>query len=158
MFICTDKCIDYYDNWSMSTSYGKCEICGEVKNCHDIPSKYLKRKVTIEEALEYARQFLKPPTVAVDPELETFNDDFGHNLVNVHKEKFCIGSCAIHNPSEHKMVNWPLLWRTDAGFFERMCPHGIGHPDPDDLATRKKLTKDNEYLGVHGCDGCCSKG
>jgi hypothetical protein len=33
--------------------------------------------------------------------------------------------------------------------MERVCPHGVGHPDPDDI---------NVILGpekVHGCDGCC---
>jgi hypothetical protein len=110
-----------------------------------------------QEALKYAAQFLRPPMVSVDLDLETFTDDFGHNLVNVHKRNYCIRNCVIHNPSKHHMVDWPLLWRTDAGFFERICPHGIGHPDPDDLSTRKALIKDNKYLGVHGCDRCCIK-
>jgi hypothetical protein len=44
--------------------------------------------------------------------------------------------------------------------MERICPHGVGHPDPDDLAYRisiaKKMGKDTKYLGIHGCDGCCT--
>jgi hypothetical protein len=35
--------------------------------------------------------------------------------------------------------------------MERICPHGIGHPDPDDPAFK------NPIEGVHGCDGCCSR-
>jgi hypothetical protein len=37
-----------------------------------------------------------------------------------------------------------------------MCPHGIGHPDPDSVAFFEK--NGDTGFGVHGCDGCCSKG
>jgi hypothetical protein len=43
------------------------------------------------------------------------------------------------------MKEWPQNWREDRGIMERICPHGIGHPDPDDPTTDK----------IHGCDGCC---
>lgn len=37
-------------------------------------------------------------------------------------------------------------WRDDRSFMERICPHGVGHPDPDD-----------EHADpIHGCDGCCN--
>jgi len=55
------------------------------------------------------------------------------------------GVCCIHNRSDHHMRGMRQHWRGDAGKMERLCSHGIGHPDPDDLS-------DN---GVHGCDGCC---
>jgi len=54
-------------------------------------------------------------------------------------------TCTIHNPSEHHMRDWPQHWRADRGIMERICEHGIGHPDPDD--TNLDTT--------HGCDGCC---
>jgi len=54
--------------------------------------------------------------------------------------------CTLHNRSNHHMRAWPQLWRDDAQLMERTCPHGVGHPDPDDL-------KAAEYR--HGCDGCC---
>jgi hypothetical protein len=65
----------------------------------------------------------------------------------VHPKTKCKGQhCCIHNPSDHHMKEWPQNWRDDRGIMERICPHGIGHPDPDDPSTDK----------VHGCDGCCS--
>jgi hypothetical protein len=48
----------------------------------------------------------------------------------------------------HHMRDWPLIWRNDRGIFERKCPHGIGHPDPDQGGPN--------FSAVHGCDGCCS--
>lgn len=59
------------------------------------------------------------------------------------------GHCPIHNPSNHHMVNWPTHWRDDRGMMERICPHGVGHPDPDDP---KATINGND---IHGCDGCC---
>ncbi len=68
-------------------------------------------------------------------------------LRNVHDESLCRGrACPIHNRTNHIMRDFPQHWRTDARFMERTCPHGVGHPDPDDCFAPK----------VHGCDGCCS--
>lgn len=75
-------------------------------------------------------------------------------LTNVHPESACAGSpCVLHNPSDHHMARWPTLWRGDKGLMERMCDHGVGHPDPDDMAFH--VSHGREFLGVHGCDGCC---
>ncbi len=69
----------------------------------------------------------------------------------VHDEKDCEGEhCPIHNPSDHHMKTWPTNWRGDRGIMERICPHGIGHPDPDDI----RIVNEDD-LGIHGCDGCC---
>lgn len=44
MFICK-KCLEEnYNNWSVRMNYRSCEICGETKECHDIPSSKLERK------------------------------------------------------------------------------------------------------------------
>lgn len=76
-------------------------------------------------------------------------------LINVHSRDRCEGqACVIHNPSDHKMRDWPLNWRGDRGLMERICPHGIGHPDPDDLAYQDP--DGSKAIGVHGCDGCCA--
>lgn len=80
-------------------------------------------------------------------------------LRNVHSPEDCAGhACVTHNPSEHSMRSFPTHWRS-GGFgdikpphMERICPHGIGHPDPDDAAYLKSVGED---VGVHGCDGCC---
>jgi hypothetical protein len=75
-----------------------------------------------------------------------FGAQLGMTLVKVHDPTTCDGQpCCIHNPSDHHMRTWPQNWRSDRRLMERMCPHGIGHPDPDDLNPNK----------VHGCDGCC---
>ena len=79
----------------------------------------------------------------------------GITLKNVHEPgPTCKEACVIHNPSEHHMVGWELQWRGDRCIFERICPHGIGHPDPDQYPYWK-ATHQN-WQGVHGCDGCCS--
>ena len=41
------------------------------------------------------------------------------------------------------MRGWPTTGRG-----ERVCPHGVGHPDPD--------RRHADDPGVHGCDGCCA--
>jgi len=72
----------------------------------------------------------------------------GQKLTNVHDAEKCFGEyCPIHNPLNHHMRNWPTHWRDDRRIMERVCEHGIGHPDPDDI---------NVGDGIHGCDGCCS--
>ncbi len=80
----------------------------------------------------------------------------GH-LDQIHSPDLCAGRrCIIHNPSDHHMRDWPVTWRADKGIAERTCPHGIGHPDPDDMAYHIEYLED-WYQGVHGCDGCCTK-
>lgn len=93
--------------------------------------------------------------------MEIYTTGTGQRL-RVHSRDDCKGdNCVIHNPSSHKMVNWPTHWRDDRYLMERICPHGIGHPDPDDLAYKALLVKEGKskinlkYEGVHGCDGCC---
>ena len=76
----------------------------------------------------------------------------------VHLPEACDGqTCCIHNPSSHALDTAPLNWRSDMRTMERVCQHGIGHPDPDDLAfKRRALGEDQAWgFGIHGCDGCC---
>ena len=74
----------------------------------------------------------------------------------------CFGqNCCIHNPSDTHMKDWPLNWRSDRGMMERICEHGVGHPDPDDYAYHKSRNfngSGDDGYGVHGCDFCCMKG
>jgi hypothetical protein len=78
----------------------------------------------------------------------------GVTLNNVHPSAACFGrSCTIHSPSDHSMRKFPLHWRDDRGIFERICVHGIGHPDPDQFEYWRIMHQ--EYERVHGCDGCC---
>ena len=82
----------------------------------------------------------------------------GLTLMNVHGRDKCEGRgipCCIHEPSGHHMRSWPLNWRSDTRVMERICPHGVGHPDPDHMAYVVSVSDDNAWQGVHGCDGCC---
>ena len=78
----------------------------------------------------------------------------GRELHNVHDEGLCAGRvCIVHNPTEHHMVEWQLHWRDDRGIFERICEHGVGHPDPDQFEYWREANK--LYEAIHGCDMCC---
>jgi hypothetical protein len=72
-------------------------------------------------------------------------------LTNVHSPYKCAGQrCTIHHRSNHSMRSFPQHWRSDRGIMERVCPHGIGHPDPD------SPWDENSAAWIHGCDGCCA--
>jgi hypothetical protein len=90
--------------------------------------------------------------------MDTYTTGTGQKLY-IHKAtKECFEfNCVIHNPSNHVMKDFPTHWRADRGLMERICPHGVGHPDPDDLAFkyRKHGKIKMKYEAVHGCDGCC---
>lgn len=60
--------------------------------------------------------------------------------------------CVIHNPSDHRMRDWPMCISGPGGVITRRCKHGVFHPDPDSLAyfTRLKLSFLHD-----DCDGCC---
>lgn len=77
--------------------------------------------------------------------------------IYAHSEAVCSGNaCCIHNPSDHHMREWKQWWRDDIGLMERMCPHGIGHPDPDHMTfVLSSRPLDGSPMGLHGCDGCC---
>lgn len=81
-------------------------------------------------------------------------------LLTTHGRAGCAGSsCVIHNPSDHHMASWRRHYRSDRGLMERICVHGVGHPDPDDLAF-KASTRGDDFArveGIHGCDGCCQR-
>lgn len=100
---------------------------------------------------------------AADPDLPAEDsDDRGLSLLSngvltdVHPPSECAGQpwgCWVHDPRPHPLDHAPVRWREDKGTAERMCDHGIGHPDPQDAAywwhTRRR------DVTVHGCDGCC---
>jgi len=72
-----------------------------------------------------------------------------------HEETECMVSefCPIHKRSEHSMRGFPQFWRPDRAIMERTCPHGIGHPDPDEY---KLYGVNGKYEIIHTCDGCCN--
>ena len=75
-------------------------------------------------------------------------------LTGVHPRAACAGEpCVVHNPTDHPLRSWPLLWRGDRGIFERVCEHGVGHPDPDQFVYWDRTGQ--PWQRVHGCCGCC---
>lgn len=100
---------------------------------------------------------------------EVYITGTGTVLGNVHSLEECEGRhCVIHNPSDHSMRDFPTHWRWDRKIMERICKHGVGHPDPDDLeyqylrierenpgAPAFFLEDEKRVAGIHGCDGCC---
>lgn len=84
--------------------------------------------------------------------------------IPIHDKEDCSGQCPFDSPSPHSMAGMPRHIRTDKlGLVERICPHGVGHPDPDSVRflndaidVRRGLNFHKKYaLEVHGCDGCC---
>jgi hypothetical protein len=74
-------------------------------------------------------------------------------MVRAHLLKDCgPGPCTIHRRTNHVMRPFSQHWRADRGIMERICSHGVGHPDPDDY--RVRIGDDS---GIHGCDGCCAQ-
>jgi hypothetical protein len=54
------------------------------------------------------------------------------------------------------MNTWTRVIRTDRhNLMERVCPHGIGHPDPDSMEWLHRIGVPDD--GVHACDGCCQQ-
>lgn len=88
--------------------------------------------------------------------MEPYRTGTGQHIY-VHNTADCRGPyCVIHHPSRHGMLDFPTHWRDDRSLMERICPHGVGHPDPDHLAFLP--ISQREVESIHGCDGCCSHG
>lgn len=95
---------------------------------------------------------------------QIFIDGAGKRLVVHEYGEECEISCCIHNPSDHPLKDAPLVWRQawtmydmKPSHMERICEHGVGHPDPDQDTYLRSigLTELADQLVVHGCDGCC---
>ncbi len=74
-----------------------------------------------------------------------------------HGPSDCLGDhpCAIHNTaSDHPLSEAPMFWREDIGLLERICGHGVGHPDFDSSKWLASVGQDPR--DSHGCDGCCA--
>jgi len=99
------------------------------------------------------------PAPIFDTVANTYTDSSGATYRNIHPHTSdCdLYGCSIHSPSDHPMIDWPTVFRSDTGMMERICSHGVGHPDPDAL---NYLVRSGQagarWAGVHGCDGCCS--
>jgi len=79
----------------------------------------------------------------------------GGEVLATHGPAICTPPCAVHKPSNHGMMDWALNWRGDKQIFERICPHGVGHPDPDSVWYVEVVHNQPSTISIHGCDGCC---
>lgn len=89
--------------------------------------------------------------------MERWTDDFGNELL-VHAKIKCKDQdyCSIHKPTQHIMTDMPRYYRPDRSLMERICEHGIGHPDPDHMRFLREQVGIASMLElVHGCCGCC---
>lgn len=80
---------------------------------------------------------------------EVYTTGTGQQMYTHEHGECKVGSCPIHNPSKHVLRDCPTHWRQDRGIMERICPHGVGHPDPDCMYAQQDT--------VHACDGCCAR-
>ena len=83
-------------------------------------------------------------------------------MLNVHAAADCDRTiaCPIHHPSNHPLRAAPLAWHNDVRHIQRICSHGLRHPDPDGLVF-VRLTRGPSAaweLIAHNCDGCCAGG
>jgi hypothetical protein len=77
-------------------------------------------------------------------------------LTDVRDPSACAGQswgCWFHHPLPHPLSDAPVIWRSDKQTAERRCPHGIGHPDRQDVVYKGVVR--GRDVSVHGCDGCC---
>jgi hypothetical protein len=75
--------------------------------------------------------------------------------VKTHRASDCVPPCSLHSPSHH-MADWPMVLRADKYMLvERICEHGVGHPDPDSFNFIKLQREGCDNLIEHTCDGCC---
>lgn len=80
-------------------------------------------------------------------------------VLRTHEEdESCEEGCVIHHPSDtvQNRENWPYNWRGDRGIMERICEHGIGHPDWDSARHFERIGQ--SWQNIHGCCGiCCTR-
>lgn len=85
--------------------------------------------------------------------------------LKTHRKDACTGPpCVIHSPSDHPLKGAPLFWRPERMLMERVCEHGVHHPDPDDRSHWERRIGDDPisrgFLDLRieheDCDGCCT--
>lgn len=94
-----------------------------------------------------------------DPVNNTYTDYYDQTFSHVHSSSDCEGrGCLVHHPSNHHLRFMPVKMRIPGPWdikplhAERICDHGVGHPDPDDVEFYRQNFVD---ISVHGCCGCC---
>jgi hypothetical protein len=114
-----------------------------------------QKEIDEQNKREEEKLLKKKDEVRVDVAGPMSGQQLGKKLIQIHADTKCKGdSCPFHNPSKHHMRYWKTNVRLDrSSLVERICSHGVGHPDPDSVAYFVRAGI--KYMGVHGCDGCC---
>lgn len=130
----------------------------------DDPVGSLEGSFTMKDYLKLAREMGLHISDALrqardDEEAEEtnrFTDDYGQELIQIHDENSDCHQygCPVHNPSNEAIAIGRLFWRDDRGIFERICEHGVGHPDHDMLRWMER-TRGADYARVESVHGCC---
>lgn len=63
--------------------------------------------------------------------------------------------CVVHNPSDHGMRGWPLIWDAQQSRMRRLCPHDVEHPDPDDATYWADVVGEDPEWHKHECCEAC---
>jgi len=67
--------------------------------------------------------------------------------LRTHGSYQCAGDhCTIHNPSMHALAHLPQHW--GAGYVERVCPHGVGFIDPDEVRLPETWVRMCQECGI----------
>lgn len=81
------------------------------------------------------------------------------HVLGVHSADHCAPMpCPVHRPSNHHMREWPKDFKREWRIVTRICPHGVQHPDPDDLDWLARMRRPADLPMAHECDGCCGRG
>jgi len=77
--------------------------------------------------------------------VEPFLTGTGQAITVHERNASCADGCAIHSPTAHALRDARTHWRSDRGIMERICEHGVGHPDPDGLAFARSAAAREAY-------------
>lgn len=100
----------------------------------------------------------------VDSEDPSFPDFVGveNNVISIHNPTQCAGRpCVFHNPSDHALSKAKVSYNESLHRVERVCSHGIHHPDVDEVVKVYDGFGETEALKFakhNDCDGCCLGG
>lgn len=87
---------------------------------------------------------------------ETYTTDSGQLMLDVHANspECQEHGCPIHNPSDRAVAIGTTHYNTERQRMDRVCEHGLAHPDPDSQDWRERHFGDRD--DEHDCDGCCA--
>lgn len=147
-------------NWFIDTYY---QLKNLVLSRHyDECTRYLQMGIKHGRRHALAKAIGYIPDGFFDENENTYYTGTGQILAGCHQwEEACEDGCVIHKQLDHPMKGQRTHWRGDRQMMERICRHGIGHPDPFQVKYwQRTLTPEQVAVEmVHGCCGdkeCCT--